>query len=50
MLNLAQFVDGSSDELTVDELQKLYHIADSDGDVLALELIVKELGKREWQD
>ena len=46
MISLAQLVDGSAEEMTVKELQKLYQIADSDGDDMAMKLIVKELEKR----
>lgn len=46
MISLAQLVDGTADSMTVEQLQRLYQIADSDGDALAVELIVKELGKR----
>lgn len=46
MISLAQLIDGSADEMEIDELQRLYQIADSDGDALAVELIAKELEKR----
>ena len=46
MISLAQFVDGSEESLTVGELQRLYQIADADGDALAIELILAELEKR----
>ena len=46
MISLAQFVDGSAESLMVGELQRLYQIADADGDAIAVELIVKELEKR----
>ncbi len=46
MLSLAQFVDGSAEEMSIEDLKKIYQIADSDGDSIAVELIVKELEKR----
>lgn len=46
MISLAQLIDGSADEMEIDELQRLYQIADSDGDLLAIELIVKLLEKK----
>ena len=46
MISLAQLVDGSAEQMTVSELRRLYQIADSDGDTLAMELIVKELEKK----
>ena len=46
MISLAQLVDGSEKKMTVAELQRLYQIADADGDKLAMELINKELEKR----
>ena len=46
MISLAQFVDGSEENLSIEALQKLYQIADSDGDKLAIELIVKLLEKK----
>lgn len=47
MINLAQLIDGSAEELTVEALKKLYQEADSDGDAIAMELILKELKVRE---
>ena len=46
MISIAQLVDGSAEQLTVSELRRLYQIADSDGDKLAVELILKELEKK----
>lgn len=46
MISLAQLIDGSEGNLSVEALQKLYQIADSDGDKLAVELIVKLLEKK----
>jgi len=46
MISLAQLVDGSAEEMTVEQLKRLYQIADADGDALAMKLIVQELGKR----
>lgn len=46
MMNIAQLVDGSADEMTKSELRRLYQIADADGDALAMELIVKALEKK----
>ena len=46
MISLAQLVDGSADSMTVEQLKRLYQIADADGDVIAMELIIKELEKR----
>ena len=49
MISLAQLVDGSADSMTVEQLKRLYQIADSDGDSLAIELIVSELEKKKLQ-
>lgn len=49
MISLAQLVDGSADSMTVEQLQRLYQIADSDGDSLSIELIVSELEKKKLQ-
>lgn len=46
MISLAQLIDGSAENMTKSELQRLYQIADADGDAIAVELIVKELEKR----
>lgn len=46
MISLAQLVDGSAEDMPTEELKRLYQIADSDGDKLALELINRELEKR----
>ena len=46
MMNLAQLIDGSADEMTKSELRRLYQIADADGDALAMKLIVCELEKK----
>ncbi len=46
MMSLAQLVDGSADSMTVEQLKRLYQIADADGDKQAAELILKELEKR----
>lgn len=46
MISLAQLVDGSADSMTVEQLKRLYQIADSDGDKLAIELIVELLEKK----
>ena len=40
MISLAQLVDGSAENMSKSELQRLYQIADADGDSLAIELIV----------
>lgn len=46
MISLAQLVDGTADSMTVEQLKRLYQIADADGDALAMKLIAKELEKR----
>ena len=46
MISLSQLIDGSAEEMPTGELQRLYQIANSDGDSLALELIVSELEKK----
>ena len=46
MISIAQLVDGSAEQMSVSELRRLYQIADSDGDQLAVELIVKALEKK----
>ena len=46
MISLTQLVDGSAENMSKSELQRLYQIADADGDSLAIELILAELEKR----
>lgn len=46
MISLAQLIDESEENMPKSELKRLYQVADADGDALAVELIVKELGKR----
>lgn len=46
MISLAQLVDGTADSMTVEQLKRLYQIADAGGDALAMKLIAKELEKR----
>lgn len=46
VISLAQLVDGSADNMTVEQLKRLYQIADADGDALAMKLITKELEDR----